>query len=184
MSASELPQPGAQGPPSATERRECKSRVTLLLRDADSGQIDHMAAESTHWPHHPCTSSSWLGARGTLLAIGNFQLHGGSSTSSHGPRRLARGFRASVCYNFVLQLDAESWRGLSRRPRVATAPQPLFTSFRRSINCRVGPLGVTLNLRWKQGPIGRPAGLGAPISGQLAEGRPETAGRGRSPTLS
>ena len=39
-------------------------------------------------------------------------------------------------------------------------------------------------LRSKQGPIGRPAGLGAPISGQLAEGRPETAGRGRSPTLS
>ena len=38
----------AQGPPSATERRECKSRVTLLLRDADSGQIDHMAAEPTH----------------------------------------------------------------------------------------------------------------------------------------
>ena len=38
----------AQGPPSATERRECKSRVTLLLRDADSGQIDHMAAEHTH----------------------------------------------------------------------------------------------------------------------------------------
>ena len=35
----------AQGPPSATERCECKSRVTLLLRDADSGQIDHMAAE-------------------------------------------------------------------------------------------------------------------------------------------
>ena len=61
----------AQGPPSATERRECKSRVTLLLRDADSGQIDHMAAEPTHGPHHPCSSSSWLGARGTLLAIGN-----------------------------------------------------------------------------------------------------------------
>ena len=59
----------AQGPPSATERRECKSRVTLLLRDADSGQIDHMAAEPTHGPHHPCTSSSRLGARGTLLAI-------------------------------------------------------------------------------------------------------------------
>ena len=38
--------------------------------------------------------------------------------------------------------------------------------------------------RWKQGPIGRPEGLGAPISGQLPEGRPETAGRGRSPTLS
>ena len=59
----------AQGPPSATERRECKSRVTLLLRDADSGQIDHMAAEHTHGPHHTCTSSSRLGARGTLLAI-------------------------------------------------------------------------------------------------------------------
>ena len=26
---------------------------------------------------------------------------------------------------FELQLDAESWRGLSRRPRVATVPQPL-----------------------------------------------------------
>ena len=26
---------------------------------------------------------------------------------SHGPRPLARGFRASVCYNFVLQLDAK-----------------------------------------------------------------------------
>ena len=64
----------AQGPPSATERRECKSRVTLLLRDADSGQIDHMAAEPTHGPHHPCTSSSWLGDRGTLLAIGNVSL--------------------------------------------------------------------------------------------------------------
>ena len=59
--------------------RECESRVTLLLRDADSGQIDHMAAEHTHGPHHPCTSSSWLGARGTLLAIDNFQLNGGST---------------------------------------------------------------------------------------------------------
>ena len=39
----------AQGPPS--ERRECKSRVTLLLRDADLGQIDHMTAEPTHGPH-------------------------------------------------------------------------------------------------------------------------------------
>ena len=69
----------AQGPPSATERRECKSRVTLLLRDADSGQIDHMAAEPTHGPHHPCTSSSRLGARGTLLAIANVSLNGGSN---------------------------------------------------------------------------------------------------------
>ena len=42
----------AQGPPSATERRECTSRVTLLLRDADSGQIDHMAAEPTGLTTH------------------------------------------------------------------------------------------------------------------------------------
>ena len=69
----------AQGPPSATERRECKSRVTLLLRDANSGQIDHMADEPTHGPHHPCTSSSRLGARGTLLAIANVSLPGGST---------------------------------------------------------------------------------------------------------
>ena len=68
----------AQGPPSATERRECKSRGTLLLRNADSGQIDHMAAEHTHRPHQPCTSSSWLGVRGTLLAVGNTHLPGGS----------------------------------------------------------------------------------------------------------
>ena len=67
-----------QGTPNATERRECKSRVALLLRDADSGQIDHMAAEPTHGPHHPCTSSSRLGARGTLLAIANVSLPGGS----------------------------------------------------------------------------------------------------------
>ena len=66
----------AQGPPSATERRECTSRVTLLLRDADSGQIDHMAAEHTHESHHPCTSSRWLGARGTLLAIANVLVNG------------------------------------------------------------------------------------------------------------
>ena len=69
----------AHWPPSATERRKCKSRVMLLLRDADSGQIDHMAAEPTHGPHHPCTSSSRLGARGTLLAIANVSLNGGST---------------------------------------------------------------------------------------------------------
>ena len=40
-------------------------------------------------------------------------------------RKSTAGSRASVSYNFVLQLDAESWRGLSRRPRVATVPQPL-----------------------------------------------------------
>ena len=39
----------------ATESRECKSRVTLLLRDADSGQIDHMAAEP-----HPQASPAQL----------------------------------------------------------------------------------------------------------------------------
>ena len=74
----------AQGPPSATERRECKSRVALLLRDADSGQIDHMAAEPTHGPHHPCTSSSRLGARGTLLASANGSLNGGSTPLTTG----------------------------------------------------------------------------------------------------
>ena len=36
------------------------------------------------------------------------------------------GFRASVCYNFELQLDAESWRRLNRRPWVATVLQPLW----------------------------------------------------------
>ena len=39
-----------------------------MLRDADSGQIDHMAAEPTHGPHHKCSSSSWLGARGPDIA--------------------------------------------------------------------------------------------------------------------
>ena len=58
-----------------------------MLRDADSGQIDHMAAEPTHGPHHPCTSSSRLGARGTLLAIGNVQLHGGSTGVGRNIRR-------------------------------------------------------------------------------------------------
>ena len=68
----------ACGLPSAPERRECKSRVTLLLRDADSGQIDHMAAEPTHGPHHPCSSSSWLGARGPFLTIAQSFPYGGS----------------------------------------------------------------------------------------------------------
>ena len=80
----------AQGPPSATERRECKSRVTPLLRDADSRQIDHMAAEPTHGPHHPCTSSSRLGARGTLLAIANVSLNGGSTVYRKVKRREER----------------------------------------------------------------------------------------------
>ena len=69
----------AQGPPSATERRECKSRVTPLLRDADSGQIDHMAAEPTHGPHHPHRSPSPRRAYGDMLAIANVSLDGGSS---------------------------------------------------------------------------------------------------------
>ena len=69
----------AYRPPIDTERRECERRVTLLLRDDDSGQIDHMAAEPTHGPHHPCSSSSGLGARGPFLAIANVQLTGGST---------------------------------------------------------------------------------------------------------
>ena len=52
--------------------------MSLVLRDADSGQIDHMAADPTHGPHHTCSSSSWLGARGPLLAIGNVSLDGGT----------------------------------------------------------------------------------------------------------
>ena len=39
-------------PYGANARRECKSRVMLLLRDADSGQIDHMAAEPTGLTTH------------------------------------------------------------------------------------------------------------------------------------
>ena len=48
-----------------------------------------------------------------------------SKGGGHGPRPLVRGFRASVCYNFELQLDTGACRGLNRRPRVATVPQPL-----------------------------------------------------------
>ena len=70
----------AYGLPSAPERREYKSRVTLLLRDANSGQIDHMAAEPIHEPHHPCSSSSWLGAKGPFLAMDNLFVDGGSTT--------------------------------------------------------------------------------------------------------
>ena len=52
-----------QGPPAArrdsttgTTNRLCHGtlgtpRTALLLRDADSGQIDHMAADSAHGPH-------------------------------------------------------------------------------------------------------------------------------------
>ena len=74
---------GQQAPCGATERRECDGRVALLLRDADSGQIDHMAAEPAHGPHYPCSSSSWLGARGPFLAIANVQLTGGSKPLAH-----------------------------------------------------------------------------------------------------
>ena len=70
----------AYEPYGATERvSENVSQVMLLLRDADSGQIDHMAAEPTHGPHHPCSSTSWLGARGRLLAIANYFPYGGST---------------------------------------------------------------------------------------------------------
>ena len=58
---------GQREPCGATERRECDGRVALLLRDADSDQIDYMAAEPIHGTHHPCSSSSWLGASGLQL---------------------------------------------------------------------------------------------------------------------
>ena len=54
--------------------------MTLLLRDVDLGQIDHMAAEPTHGPHHSCSSSSWLGASDPFLAIANLFPYGGSSS--------------------------------------------------------------------------------------------------------
>ena len=64
---------------SATNRCKCKSRITLLLRDVDLGQIDHMAAEPTHGPHHSCSSSSWLGASDPFLAIANLFPYGVST---------------------------------------------------------------------------------------------------------
>ena len=43
--------------------------------------LPHRApATAPHGPHHTCSSSSWLGARGPLLAIGTVSLDGGSST--------------------------------------------------------------------------------------------------------
>ena len=68
---------------SATNRCKCKSRMTLLLRDVDPGQIDHMAAEPTHGPHHSCSSSSWLGASDPFLGIGNLFPYGGSKSFGH-----------------------------------------------------------------------------------------------------
>ena len=65
---------GQQASCGATERRECDGRVALLLRDADSGQIDHVAAEPIHGIHHPCNSSSWLGASARMLALCNYFL--------------------------------------------------------------------------------------------------------------
>ena len=63
---------------SATKRCKCTSWMTLLLRDVDLDQFDHMAAEPTHGPHHSCSSSSWLGASDPFLAIGNLFPYGGS----------------------------------------------------------------------------------------------------------
>ena len=52
--------------PQQTKRCECTKRckctrdwMTLLLRDVDLYQIDHMAAEPTQGPHHSCSSSSY-----------------------------------------------------------------------------------------------------------------------------
>jgi len=64
---------------SATKRCKCTSWMTLLLRDVDLDQFDHMAAEPTHGPHHSCSSSSWLGASDPFLAIGNLFPYGGST---------------------------------------------------------------------------------------------------------
>ena len=64
---------------SATNRCKCTSWMTLLLRDVDLGQIDHMAAKPTHGPHHSCSSSSWLGASDRFLAIANLFPYGGSN---------------------------------------------------------------------------------------------------------
>ena len=53
----------AQGPPSATERRECKSRVALLLMDADSAMATQV--KSTIWlpsPHMGLTTHVDAGA--------------------------------------------------------------------------------------------------------------------------
>ena len=111
----------AQGPPSATERRECKSRVTLLLRDADSGQIDHMAAEPTHGPHHTCTSSSRLGARGTLLAIANVSLNGGSTWLLYTCWLVARAVRTEM-FTFNGHTPLIVFLSALKRPRSAAGP--------------------------------------------------------------
>ena len=68
---------------SATKRCKCTSWMTLLLRDVDLDQFDHMAAEPTHGPHHSCSSSSWLGASDPFLAIGNLFPYGGSTCLDH-----------------------------------------------------------------------------------------------------
>ena len=43
----------------------------------------------------------------------------------HGSQPLARGFRSSVQYNSVLQLDLERWTGLRQPLRAVAARQPL-----------------------------------------------------------
>jgi len=62
---------------SATKRCKCTRWMTLMLRDVDLDEIDHMAAEPTHGPHHSCSSSSWLGASDPFLAIANLFPYGG-----------------------------------------------------------------------------------------------------------
>ena len=54
-----------------------------MLRDVDYGQTDHVAAESTHGPHHSWSSSSWLGARGPFLATVQYFRYGGSRIHVH-----------------------------------------------------------------------------------------------------
>ena len=51
----------------------------LLLRNADSGQINQMAAEPTHGPHYHAPAQAGYC---TLLAIDNVSLAGGSSNAT------------------------------------------------------------------------------------------------------
>ena len=61
----------AQGPPSPNDRRECNRRVALLNRVQGRRPHGCRATPMGHGPHHPCSSSSWIGARSPLPALAN-----------------------------------------------------------------------------------------------------------------